>query len=221
MMADKRTRIAALLLGAVLVAGCEGTVTTTFCAVPPDEAPMEGGEDADVTLVEFGDFECPYCANLSETLRILLTRYPHRLQIVYRHLPLSGHEHARAAAIAAICAGEQGEFWELHDLLFANQGALSEEDLRGYAESLELDMEAWDACQSSDRPRERLNRDEAAAIEAGVYAVPTTYVNGSPVVGAKPLDEFEAIVDRAIERQESSGLEGDEYYQSLIDVGCY
>ncbi len=153
-----------------------------------------GPEDARVTIVEFSDYQCPFCARAEPTLQTLLERYPNDVRLVYRHLPLDFHPDAFGAAQAAICADAQGRFWDFHALLFANQKKLGGEDLLGYAALLELDAAAFTACLDAPGTAEQIHRDIAAAQAAGATGTPAFFVNGVFISGAQPIEVFEAML---------------------------
>lgn len=157
-----------------------------------------GPSDAPVTIIEFSDFQCPYCLRVRPTLESLLARYPEQVRLFYRHLPLPGHPRARPAAIASVCAERQGRFWTYHDLLFDNQGALSDADLRSYAEQLELDLALFDACLSSPEAAARIDEDLAAAEALGVSGTPAFFVNGVPLKGAQPESGFVTLIEEEL-----------------------
>jgi protein-disulfide isomerase len=173
-----------------------------------------------VTAVEFGDFQCPYCGEVTPTLREVDVERPGAVRWVFKHLPLPMHARAMPAAIAAECAHEQGYFWEMYDVLYAHQNALGDADLAGYATSIGLDMASYQTCLASDPPRARMAADLDAANRAKVSATPTFFFNGSPLVGALPLADFLAAVDHARQSAESSGLAPADYYASLGQQGC-
>jgi len=162
--------------------------------------PSLGAADAPVTVVEFSDFQCPYCGRAVATVKALHQRYPDRIRIVYRHLPLSFHGQARLAAVASVCADAQGRFWDYHDLLFAHQQALGRDDLIGYANTLGLDRDAFEACLDSSEATEKVVADLQAAEDAGATGTPTFFVNGIKLTGARPLDQFEALIDDELAR---------------------
>ncbi len=201
--------------------GCrQATTYITFCALPIEGAPLRGSADATVTIVEFSDFQCEYCGRAATTIEQLLLEYPDEVRLAFRHLPLSYHEHSRPAAIAAACAQEQDLFWEFHDLLFANQQALNEQDLLAYAEEVGLDLVTWDSCRSSQPARDRVDEDLAESIRIGIGATPTFFINGEPLVGAQPVETFSSAVERALVDAADSSLATDEYYDSLVEMGC-
>ena len=154
----------------------------------------KGPEDAPVVIVEFSDFECPYCGRATATLAALMDRYPERIRFVYKDFPLPNHPNAFKAAEAGHCAHEQGMFWELHDRLFAMQDALDVESLKTYADELGLDTGAFNACLDEGRHAQSVDRDMAAGRSYGATSTPTLFINGRPVLGALPLDVFDRIV---------------------------
>lgn len=169
--------------------------------VAADGFPAHGPPDAPVTIVEFSDFECPYCARLQPTLEQAKHQYGEHLRVVYRHFPLTGiHPDAWKAAEASLCAGEQGRFWELHDLMFAEQGALAVADLQEKAARLELDAEAFNECLDSSRHHDTVLADVLAGDALGVSGTPAMFINGRLVVGAIPFAELAEIIDDELRR---------------------
>jgi protein-disulfide isomerase len=138
-----------------------------------------GPSSARVTLVEYGDFECPNCKQAAPAVKLLLLRFPGRVRFVYRHFPLEGvHPHALYAALAAEAAGGQGKFWPMHDLLFENQTHLKPQQIRHYAERLELDLARYDAEMADQRYLQRVREHIEGGERSGVRATPTFFVNG-------------------------------------------
>ena len=138
-----------------------------------------GGAHAPVTLVEYGDFECPNCKQAAPAVKLLLERFTGRVRLVYRHFPLEEvHPHALQAALAAEVAAGQGKFWPMHDLLFENQRHLKPAQLRGYAERLELDMVRYDADMADTVYLQRVREDIEGGKLSGVRATPTFFLNG-------------------------------------------
>jgi protein-disulfide isomerase len=163
-------------------------------------APSEGPNAAVVTLVEFSDFQCPYCARAKTLVNELRELYPSQLRIVYRDFPLSQHPQARAAAEAAHCAHEQNKFWPYHDLLFDNQHALSSEDLKRYAGEVALDLSVFEKCLASERPKLAIKTSEELGKEYGVEGTPALFLNGMKLIGVMPLPLMKLIIDRELER---------------------
>jgi protein-disulfide isomerase len=168
--------------------------------VSADDDPAQGPEDASVTIIEFSDFQCPYCARFqSETLPQILTDYGDRVRFVYRDFPLTGlHENALKAAEASECADEQGAYWKYHDLLFQNQSALDDASLKNYAASLGLDTATFNQCLDSDKYMSEVQKDEQDGITAGVQGTPAFFINGMPLSGAQPYSAFQAAIDAAL-----------------------
>jgi protein-disulfide isomerase len=162
--------------------------------------PSLGPADAPVTVVEFSDFQCPFCSRAVPVMKALHARYPDDVRIVYRHLPLSFHAQAREAAIAAVCADDQGHFWDYHDLLFENQEDLEREAFVAHAEALDLDLDRFEACLDSDDAAATVDADLRAAEAAGATGTPTFYINGIKLTGARPLEQFEEIVEEERDR---------------------
>jgi Na+/H+ antiporter NhaA len=157
----------------------------------PDRADdhIRGTDDASVTLIEYADFECPYCGQTEPVIRALMTTFGDELRYVFRHLPLTEvHEHAQLAAEAAEAAGAQGKFWEMHDLLFAHQDALDVHSLKAYAEQLDLDMERFTKALRTRKYAPRIANDVVEADESGVTGTPTFFVNGRRHHGAYDLE---------------------------------
>ena len=163
--------------------------------------PGRGPEDAAVTIVEFSDYECPFCKRAEPVVEQVLERYGDRVRFVFRHFPLDRiHPRARAAAEAAVCAEEQGRFWEYHDRLFADDAGLDPESLEQHAGEAALDLEAFRACLAQDRVRQRVEEDLVAGRQAGVSGTPAFFVNGIKLSGARPLQDFVELIDAELER---------------------
>ncbi len=168
-------------------------------AVAADGFPSRGPADAPVTVVEFSDFECPYCARVGPTLKQVLDHYGEQVRLVFRHYPLTSvHKHAQDAAEAALCAAEQGKFWEMHDALFADQKDLSVARLKATAGTLGLDQAAFDQCLDSNRQAEAVAADVRDAMKAGVTGTPAFFINGRPVTGAVGFEKLSQIIDEEL-----------------------
>jgi Na+/H+ antiporter NhaA len=167
--------------------------------VDPDVDHLRGPVESAVTLVEYGDFECPYCGRAEQTVRELLREFDKDLTFVFRHLPLVDvHEHARLAAEASEAAGAQGKFWEMHDVLMAHQAALSDKDVFRYAEELELDLDSFVNDIYERRHAPRVDRDLASADDSGAVGTPTFFVNGRRYQGTSDLEPLRGAVEREL-----------------------
>jgi protein-disulfide isomerase len=163
--------------------------------------PSMGSASAPVTIVEFSDFECPFCRQASPTLKKLQEVYGDKVRIVWKDFPLTQiHPQAFKAAEAAHCAGEQGRYWEYHDRLFASQDALQPAALKGYAADLKLNTQQFDACLDGSKHAERVQAGMALGTQLGVNSTPTMYINGRVVAGAYPYETLAAIVDEELAR---------------------
>ena len=169
-------------------------------AVSVDDDPARGPKTAPVTILEFSDFQCPYCSRVEPTLKQIEERYGDKVRIVFRDYPLNIHPFAAKAAEAAACANEQGKFWEMHDKLFANQQKLTVDDLKGYAASIGLDAAGFDQCLDSGKHTEEWKKDLAEGTQYGVTGTPAFFVNGRFLNGAVPYDKFTAMIDEELER---------------------
>ena len=163
-----------------------------------DDDPMLGKKDAPVTIVQFAEYQCYYCNQAAPTLERLMKEYDGRVRLVFKDYPLSNHTAALPAAVAARCAGDQGKYWEMNKILLANQQALLEDDLHGYAKKLGLDMDRFQECQTSGRFEPSIQADLALGNEKGVDATPTFFINGVLLPGAQPYDRFAALIDREL-----------------------
>lgn len=141
-------------------------------------APSRGSPMAQVTIVEFSDFECPYCGRAHPVVQQLLNEFEGRVRVVFKNFPLSAHPHAMSAARAAVAAGNQGKFWEMHDLLFEHQTQLEDEDIEGYAEQLGLDMERFRTDMAAPETQRRIEQDKEEGQQAGVEGTPTFFIDG-------------------------------------------
>lgn len=160
--------------------------------------PKRGTANSSLTIVEFADFECPYCRALTTTLRQVLAEYGDKVQFTYRHLPLPNHRFAFKAAQAAVCADQQGKFWEYHDRLFNASRELSPETLAQVARELKLDSGKLQTCLSSEASRKIVSADIQDALRLGISSTPTLFINGRMVRGAAPLEELKKILDEEL-----------------------
>jgi protein-disulfide isomerase len=160
--------------------------------------PTKGPADAPVTIVEFSDYECPYCVRAEATVKELLAKYPGKIKLVYRDYPLPSHAKAPKAAEAAHCAGDQGKYWELHDKLFTPGAKLEVADLKAHAREVGLDGGKFDACLDSGAKAKEVETHKKAGDDVGVSGTPAFFINGRPLSGAQPLEAFSAIVDQEL-----------------------
>jgi protein-disulfide isomerase len=159
-------------------------------------APAVGPASAPVTIVEFSDFQCPFCSRLIPTLERITESYPEAVRLVFRQFPLNSiHPQAQKAAEASLCANDQGRFWEMHDALFANQEALSIADLKATAARLELDTAAFAQCLEGGQHEDQVNQDLEEGIAAGVSGTPALFINGRFLSGAQPYDAIAKVID--------------------------
>ena len=167
--------------------------------IPTEGFHSLGPADAPITLVEFSDFQCPYCRRWhDETYEPLLAAYPGKIKIVYRHLPLiSIHPDAFSAAEASMCAGDQNVFWQYHDKLFGGT-SLGNAIYEQYAQELSLDIPRFVDCITEHKFQEAIQADSDFALNLGVSSTPTFFVNGLAVVGAQPLDYFKQLIDKEL-----------------------
>lgn len=156
--------------------------------------PSLGPTDAKVTIVEFSDFQCPFCSRAEEAMEQVKTAYAGKVRVVFRHFPLSFHDKAAKAAEAGACAQEQGKFWEMHKQLFANQSALDVQQLKDHAKAIGLDTAKFNDCLDSGRTKGQVDADMAAGQKAGVNGTPAFFINGVNISGAQPFAEFDKII---------------------------
>jgi protein-disulfide isomerase len=163
--------------------------------------PARGAADAPVTLVEFSDFQCPYCKSIKPTLEKVMVAYGANVRLVFRQFPLQDiHPLAEKAGEASLCASEQGKFWPMHDLLFQEQGKLAVEDLKARAVKLELDTTAFNACLDSGRYASRIRQEVLEGARLGVSGTPALFVNGRFLSGARPYEEISSAIDDELRR---------------------
>lgn len=174
-----------------------GAMASLTPPVDPARDHVTGPEGA-VTLVEFADFECPYCVRAHPSVREVQRRLGEGVRFVFRELPLDKHPHARIAALAAEAAGAQGRFWEMHDRLFEADGGLAPDDLVRYAQYIGLDLDRFVRDMRSDEVAARVDEDFESAIASGVRGTPAFFVDGEPYDGSYDADSLaEALSARA------------------------
>jgi protein-disulfide isomerase len=163
-------------------------------AVPAGDAPMLGPANALVTVIVFAEFQCPFCGRVQPVLAELRKRHPEDLRIVFRHLPLAFHKHARTAAKAAVAADRQGKFWRMHDFLFGLKGEPDERAVALAAKRLKLDKRRFERDRTSPSVEAVITEDERIAKMFGVNGTPSFFINGRRLVGAQPIESFETVV---------------------------
>ncbi|MBU0648932.1 DsbA family protein [Patescibacteria group bacterium] len=162
---------------------------------------IKGPENAKVTLIEYSDFECPYCANHYDTSKQILENFGDDVRLIFRHFPLSFHPNAQGAALASECAAEQGKFWEMYDKIFAanKSGTMSIAAWKQAAKDLGLDTTKFNDCLDTEKYADQITAQMQDALEAGVGGTPATFVNGYMVSGALPYESFAQIIEAELE----------------------
>ncbi len=163
-------------------------------------APAQGPEDAPVTIVEFSDFQCPFCNRVTPTLAKIRDTYGDQVRIVFKHMPLSIHPQAPQAHAASEAAHRQGRFWEMHDRIFQNQRDLSIATLESHARAIGLDMERYGKDVADAALKKKIDEDMSQASKLGVTGTPSFFINGRYLSGAQPFENFKRLIDEAIEK---------------------
>ncbi len=168
--------------------------------VKPGNGPKWGDNSAKVKIVEFSDFECPFCSKGADVVNEIKKRYKGKVQIEFRHFPLSFHPNARPAAEASACVNEQSsdKFWKFHDTVFKNQKALTAADLEKYAKDSGADLKKYKECMDSKKTAGIVQEDMTYAESIGVRSTPTFFINGELVAGALPIEDFAEMIDDAL-----------------------
>jgi protein-disulfide isomerase len=166
----------------------------------PASAPTLGPDGAPVTIVQFVDYQCPFCHRAQSTIDQILSSYPGKVQLVHRDFPLDGHPQAMPAARASRCAGEQGKFWDYHRSLMSVKGPMDDSDLKSRAAGLKLDPTAFATCLASDRFDAAIHAAFDEGTRVGVNSTPSYFVNGRMMTGALPFEDFREVVDSELER---------------------
>ncbi len=176
----------------------QATQVTQRYTVETGDDPSLGSADAPVTIIEFSDYECPYCRKwYTEAWPQIQKAYPGQVRLVYRDFPLSFHANSQGAALAARCAGDQGKYWEYHDLLFSG-AALGSDTYTSFANQLKFDMAKFQDCVSSQKYLNDVQADFQYGSSLGVTGTPTFFIDGIPLVGAQPFSAFKTIIDREL-----------------------
>ncbi len=176
---------------------------TTVYKVDPGNGPSFGPKGAPVTIVEFSDFQCPFCGRVAPTVKQIEDKYKGKVRLTFRNYPLPFHDHAQLAAEAAMAANEQGKFWEMHDKMFANQQALNRPDLEKYASEIGLNVDKFKADLDSGKEKANVNADVtyANSLPGGGMGTPTFFINGHKIPGALPFEQFQAVIDGELKKK--------------------
>lgn len=167
--------------------------------LPIDKSVIKGDQAGPVTIVEFSDFQCPYCSRLQPTLKDVMKAYPKGVKLVYKHFPLSFHKQAKNAAKAAESAREQGKFWEMHDLIYENFNKLTDQSYDEFAAKLGLDMAKFKADYASNKYDKLIQDDINLGRKVGVTGTPSLFMNGKRMQG-RSLDDFKAGIDKLLKK---------------------
>jgi protein-disulfide isomerase len=167
--------------------------------IPVGSSPVKGDPNAPVTIVEFSDFQCPYCSRLQPTLREVLKAYPKEVKLIFKDFPLSFHKQAKNAAKAARASGEQGKYWEMHDLIFANYEKLTEEMFSEFATQLGLDMKKFTADYNSTKYDSLIQDDMALGQRVGVRGTPTLFLNGKRMA-SRSFNDFKEEINNVLKK---------------------
>ena len=163
-------------------------------------SPVRGQENAPITIIEFSDYQCTFCARSVGTVKQVMDAYPGKVRWVFKNFPLPIHPDAPLAHKAAIVAGEQGKYWEMHDLIFENQKSMKREHLLAYAQKLKLDLAKFTAALDAPSPPAIISRDMEEGSRIGIRGTPTFLINGRGIVGAQPYAAFEQIIQEELAR---------------------
>ena len=166
--------------------------------IDPGSSPAKGPENAKITIIEFSDFECPFCKRGKSTIDEVLKNYPNDVRLVFKNLPLPMHEQAKPAAQASLAAFKQGKFWEFHDALFANQESLGKDFYEKTAKDLNLDIEKFKKDSASEEINKTIEADSALGAKNQIQGTPGFFINGIAVKGAYPFEYFKNIIDRIL-----------------------
>ncbi|MFL5343934.1 MAG: DsbA family protein [Hyalangium sp.] len=197
-------------------------LSPTVFKVPLEDSPSKGREDALVTMVEFTDFQCPFCGRASATVKQVQEDYGDKLRLVVKHHPLPFHPRARPAALAAAAAQLQGKYWEYHDKLFANQKTLDDASLETFAKEVGLDIKRWKKDMADPKTAAIVDRDDALAKQLGAGGTPSFFVNGRFFSGAQPIEIFRAAIEEELGKAQmmvNEGMKPTDIYAAVLTHG--
>jgi protein-disulfide isomerase len=186
--------------------------------IPVGNAPTKGPEHAKVTIVEWSDFQCPFCSRVEPTIDQIMKTYGKDVRLAFKELPLSFHNNAHTAAEAALAAKAQGKFWEMHEVMFKNQQALDRASLEKYASQIGLNVEKFKADLDSGKWKQKVDAEEAEGHKIGANGTPSFFINGKAFVGAQPFDAFKGKIEDAIKDADAHAHGGNyaRYYDDLM-----
>lgn len=166
--------------------------------VPIEQSPSLGSVDAPITIIEFTDFQCPFCKMVQSELKKVKQHYPGKVRIVFKNFPLQIHQKARQAHLAALCADEQGKFWGYRDVLFDNQKTFGRDQFIRHAEALGLNRKPFEKCLDLETYASRIDEDIQQALAAGIGGVPAFLINGRLLLGAHSFASFRRVIDQEL-----------------------
>ncbi|MFL5367284.1 MAG: DsbA family protein [Myxococcales bacterium] len=187
--------------------------------VDPGDGPSIGPKHAKVTIVEWSDFQCPFCGRVDPTVRQILSTYKDDVRLVWRNEPLPFHPNALPAAKAAMAAHKQGKFWQMHELMFAHQNELSEAKYEEWAKQIGLDVARWKADKDSPAIAEAIQKDNSYGQQVGANGTPSFFINGKLIAGALPFDTFKAMIDEQIAKANEltkKGVRPEKLYETIV-----
>jgi len=205
--------IAGLIIGGAIIYSNDSSSSSSQASLIGDEQSSEsskvtvtdgqirGNSEASIVIVEFSDFECPYCANFHQTMNQVISDYPEDIKWIYKHFPLAFHEYARPTAEASECAAEQGKFWEFADQIFENQSRLGQDLYTEIVQDLGLNPDQFQECVSSRKYKDKVESDYQEGISAGVKGTPGSFINGVPLGGAVPYNQLKGAIDDLLENK--------------------
>jgi protein-disulfide isomerase len=200
----------------------QGPDPKTVYKVPIGDSHAKGPDTAKVTIVEWSEFQCPFCTRVLPTIEQLRKDYGDDLRVVFKHNPLPMHNRAMAAAQAAEAAGKQGKFWEMHDILFANQRELTDENFEKWAKEIGLDVAKFKKDMEDPVLKKKITDDQQLGNRLGARGTPAFFINGRFLSGAQPVDAFKAIIDEEMKKADkiiASGTPRDKVYDRTIEKG--
>jgi protein-disulfide isomerase len=191
--------------------------------VPVGDSPVRGPANALVTIVEFSDYQCPFCSRANATIQQLEKDYEGKIRVVMKQHPLDFHPRAKPSALAALAAGEQGKYWEMHDKMFANQQQIEDANHEQYARDLGLNVDKWKADLQSPKFQTSISNDTALAMQLGATGTPAFFINGKKITGAQPIENFKRLIDAELagaQAMVAAGTSANEVYAKIIANGA-